>query len=92
VNPSEAARALREEIIWTLTDLSGGAPAVTVLAVLPPDNLGADTSFRVRLRAADGRRVEADLPSGLVMGYLADEEAAVDEWKTVVGGIWERCC
>jgi hypothetical protein len=34
--------------------------------------------------------VETDLPTGLAMAYLADEEAAVDEWKSWVAGL--RAC
>ncbi len=54
----------------------------------PPADLSPDTHFTVTVERA-GERRRAELPTGLAMAYLADEEAAVDEWKTWLVGISE---
>ena len=75
--PEEVAVALREEIEMGLGDLG---VEVRVVAVEAPADLGADGCFRVRLETEAGL-IERELPSGLAVAYLADEEAAVDEFK-----------
>jgi hypothetical protein len=86
MHPQEAARLLRGELEDALAR-PGDRPARAVaLTILPPADLAPDTSFRVRA-CLDPHTVEVDLPTGLAMGYLADEEAAVDEWKHWVSGL-----
>ncbi len=75
--PEDAAVALREEIEMGLVDLG---VEVRVVVVEAPADLGPDTCFRVRLEIKGGL-IESELPSGLAVAYLADEEAAVDEFK-----------
>jgi hypothetical protein len=53
---------------------------VRACAVEAPSDLGADLCFRIRLEMGEGL-MECELPAGLAMAYLADEEAAVDEFK-----------
>jgi hypothetical protein len=77
LSPEEAAVALREEIEEGLADLGA---EVRACAVEAPSDLGADLCFRIRLEMGEGL-MECELPAGLAMAYLADEEAAVDEFK-----------
>jgi hypothetical protein len=90
MTPQEAAQALREELDEALADLGGSGARASVLAVQPPAQLGPDSSFRVAVRASRARTVEVMLPSNLAIGYLADEEAAVDEWRHWVGELWKQ--
>lgn len=76
----EAARALQAEIDAALEDFDALGPETRVLSVSPPADAGPDTRFMVTVRIAGDRR-RAELPTGLALAYLADEEAAVDEWK-----------
>jgi hypothetical protein len=78
VSPEEAAIALREEIEAALAEAP--APRGRLRSVEPPADLGADTCFRITLEAR-GAGLVVELPTGLAMAYLADEEAAVDEFK-----------
>lgn len=71
---------LHGELAAALDEERGGE-AVHVVAVRPPSDLGADRVFRVTLAVSDSHERTVDLPVPLAMGYLADEEAAVDEWK-----------
>jgi hypothetical protein len=89
MTPAEAAEQLREELEAALADFLGEAPPARVYVVHPPPDLGADRAFRIVLDRGDGRRVEASLPAGLAIAYLADEEAAVDEWRTWVRTTWQ---
>ncbi len=79
MTPGEAADELREEIEAALVGI-GRASAVRVQSVEPPEDLGADTCFQVTIVSERGSGA-FDLPTGLAMAYLADEEAAVDEFK-----------
>ena len=90
MTPQEAAQALREELDEALADLAGSNELASVLAVQPPAQIGPDSSCRVAVRAGKARTVEAMLPSNLAIGYLADEEAAVDEWRHWVNDLWKR--
>jgi hypothetical protein len=89
MNPDEAARLLREELEEALADWRHGPANATVLALRPPPDLAPDTCFRIRVSLGP-HTVEADLPTGLAIAYLADEEAAVDEWKRWVARLWQR--
>jgi hypothetical protein len=87
--PHEAALLLQAELQQALADLSESAGEAHIRDVRPPPDLGPGTAFRVS--AASGScRVELELPSGLAVAYLADEEAAVDEWKHWVAALVER--
>lgn len=83
MNPIEAALELHGELEAALEDEGAGERA-RVLAVRPPPDLGADRAFHVTLALPGSPDRTVDLPAALAMGYLADEEAAVDEWKTWV--------
>jgi hypothetical protein len=76
-----AARALHEEIETALAETSAAGPVIGVLSVSQPAEPGPDTHFTVTLAIA-GDRHTVQLPTGLALAYLADEEAAVDEWKS----------
>ncbi len=77
----ELSRLLRDELAEALTDMGDLLEPMSVESVTPPRVLEAGASFRVRLLASRGRRLDADLPANLAIGYLADEEAAVDEFR-----------
>ncbi|UCC71213.1 MAG: hypothetical protein JSV86_12560 [Gemmatimonadota bacterium] len=89
MHPDEAASQLREELEDALADLAEGRVEGPVRAVLPPPDLGPDTSFSVEL-STGSQLTRVSLPTGLAMAYLADEEAAVDEWKCWVAALRER--
>ncbi|NIN72373.1 MAG: hypothetical protein GTO46_10750 [Gemmatimonadetes bacterium] len=86
MNPDEAARLLREELEETLADPGDGPATPIGLTIVPPADLAPDTAFRIRASRGP-HMVETDLPTGLAIAYLADEEAAVDEWKSWVAGL-----
>ena len=80
MEPKEAAERTREEIEAWLDDWEGGEAVLQ--SVEAPPHLAADTRFTLIFtnpRTRESRVVH--LPTGLALGYLADEEAAVDEWK-----------
>ncbi len=81
MTPEELARSLMEDLEETLRDLVGSARLPRVRAVRPPADLAPDSLFVIELRRADGEPLQIELPVPLAAGYLADEEAAVDEWK-----------
>lgn len=83
MNPDVAARLLCEELEDALADPAGGPAKAVALTIVPPADLSPDTSFRIRASLGP-HSVETDLPTGLAVAYLADEEAAVDEWKSWV--------
>lgn len=89
MSPDEAARLLREELEDALAEGTAGPATACTLAVQPPPDLAPDTCFQVRASLGP-RTVESDLPTGLAMAYLADEEAAVDEWKRWVADLRQR--
>jgi hypothetical protein len=89
MDPDVAARLLGEELEDALADLSHGQAAPRLLAVRPPPDLGPSTAFEITLLSGS-RRYETTLATGLAMAYLADEEAAVDEWKRWVMRLFER--
>ncbi len=89
MHPQEAARLLRGELEDALAHPGDGPARAVALTILPPADLAPDTAFLVR--ASLGRQtLEVDLPTGLAIGYLADEEAAVDEWKSWVAALLAR--
>ena len=81
MTPEEAARALHEELDAAFADptLVGASPRI--LSILAPEDLAADRTFAVTLQLGDADPVTLHLPAGLAIAYLADEEAAVDEWR-----------
>jgi hypothetical protein len=89
MGPEEAAETLLEELEECLADLAG-VTARPAVALQPPEELRADTSFQVRVSLAGVGSAESELPVNLALGYLADEEAAVDEWRLWVQAFWER--
>lgn len=90
MSPDEAAEELRGELEAALDD-SGMAPrGARVAEVAAPRDLGADRVFRIAVLDAKARTHTAMLPVPLAMGYLADEEAAVDEWKAWVAELSAR--
>jgi hypothetical protein len=89
MGPEEAASLLREELEECFADLTGW-PATAAVVLRPPQQLRADESFQVSVRLAGAGSVESELPVNLALGYLADEEAAVDEWRLWVHELVER--
>lgn len=89
MTPEEAARELEEELEAALLDLEPDR-GFTVQVLEVPGDLGADTHFVVRVGTTGAAATELRAPTPLVMGYLADEEAAVDEWRHWVHGLAER--
>jgi hypothetical protein len=89
VNPDLAARLLHEELDDAFADPSDGQATEYSLAVRPPADLAADTAFRIRVSRGP-LVLETDLPTGLAVAYLADEEAAVDEWKRWLADLRQR--
>lgn len=92
MTPEEAARLLAEELEAALGELSGPAARARINTVYAPPDFGPDRSFRIALLSSSGDTVELALPATLALAYLADEEAAVDEWRAWVREIWKRCC
>lgn len=90
MTPLELARSLQEELELALADLHGEGSQPSIRAVHPPDQLEAGTSFRVCARTSTAQSVEVELPTNLAIGYLADEEAAVNEWRDWVRALWHR--
>ena len=86
MTPLEAAEELREELEEALSDI-GGDSDVRVLSVDPPDDFGPDTTFRVTIELG-GSSAPHELSTGLAIAFLADEEAAVDEFKRWVWEMW----
>jgi hypothetical protein len=82
---------MKEELEEAFIDLGGEGHGVRITAVGPPPDLGPDTAFELTIdRGADASPVVIELPTSLAMGYLADEEAAVDEWRHWVHRLWEQ--
>lgn len=90
VNPDQLAHTLREELSDALVDLGVEKSRARPVAVHPPADTGPDSRFRFAFRLTDDATVEIDLPASLAVGYLADEEAAVDEWKLWVHRVAAR--
>jgi hypothetical protein len=90
MGPRELAEALKEELADALADTEGGAAPPAVEAVEPPQEIRADAVFHVIVRAAGGAALRVDLPANLAVSYLADEEAAVDEWRRWVRDLLQR--
>jgi len=89
MNPDLAARLLHEELDDALAELSHGEATAYSLAVRPPADLAADTAFRIRVSRGP-LVLETAMSTGLAVAYLADEEAAVDEWKRWVASLRQR--
>lgn len=90
MNPERAAVEIRGELEAALEDWGGTAEPARVRSVEAPPDLGSDRYFRVTLSASAAHDQVVKLPAALAMGYLADEEAAVDEFKLWVAELWER--
>ena len=89
MTPEEVADELRGELEASLADSLGEARHLRVRQIRPPSDLGVDRAFVVLLEGDDGRQREFSLPAGLATAYLADEEAAVDEWRAWVDTVSE---
>ena len=96
MSPDEAAALVKEELVETLALLMPGGGSLRVISVEPPPrpatDLGPDTCFQLLLSSSKHQpaSVRVALPSTLAIGYLADEEAAVDEWRNWVHQLLER--
>ncbi|UCF20075.1 MAG: hypothetical protein JSU87_01300 [Gemmatimonadota bacterium] len=89
MGPEEAAQLLAEEIEECLAELAG-ATAAPGVEIQPPRELRADRSFWLSVYPGIGAAFEFELPVNLALGYLADEEAAVDEWRLWLHTLWQR--
>lgn len=93
MTPQELALEIKEELAEALAD-TALSERWSVIDVVPPTLLDADSHLSVILAttdgAADGTIAEMALPSSLAIGYLADEEAAVDEWRLWIEEIAKR--
>lgn len=89
MTPQQLAIDVKEELADALADL-GLTGRWSVLDVVPPTTLDPDSSLTITLASAAGTVVEVPLPSSLAIGYLADEEAAVDEWRLWIQEIATR--
>lgn len=81
MTPDEAARSLQAELGEALASSAETSAAARIEAVTPPPDLGPDREFLIDAVRSDGERLRFRLPASLVAAYLADEEAAVDEWR-----------
>ena len=81
---------VREELVAGLNDLAEGPNDVTVEAVATDQSLEAGTFITVSASSAAAGRRDFKLPATLAIGYLADEEAAVDEWRHWVHDSWHE--
>ena len=89
MTPHELAKLIKDELAEALCDLEL-TQSPQVLDVVPPALLDAETSLSITIADTAGKLVELELPSSLAIGYLADEEAAVDEWRIWVQEIVSR--
>lgn len=90
MDPQRAADAIGEELETALQDEEIGLSGAHVRSVTAPADLGADRTFRIVIAMPGSPDHNVRLPVPLAMGYLADEEAAVDEWKTWVAALARR--
>jgi hypothetical protein len=90
MTPHEAAALLHDELEAALADLAGPGARPRVQRLEPPPQLDAESRFRVWLEGGSAGSLEFELPATLAIGYLADEEAAVDEWRRWVAEVWQR--
>ena len=74
----QLAEALAEELSGLLGEQWGGE--VTVVA--PSGGMVAGSAFQVAISRPPDRPLALELPCGLAIGYLGDEENAVDAWKS----------
>lgn len=89
MTPQEVASDIHEELADALADLE--LPRrLSVIEVVPPDRLDAETYLHITLANADGTTARLELPGSLAVGYLAGEEAAVDEWRLWVRAVAAR--
>lgn len=89
MTPQQLASDIQEELADALAEMEL-PQRLSVIKVVPPDRLDAETCLYVTLASADGTIARFELPSSLAVGYLADEEAAVDEWRLWVQEIAAR--
>lgn len=93
MSSDEAAALVKEELVETLAQRAPGGTSLRVISVEPPPaDLGPDTCFQLLLSNTERRpaSIRVALPTTLAIGYLADEEAAVDEWRNWVHELLER--
>jgi hypothetical protein len=89
MTPQDIAFQILEELEDALIDFDG-AEGLHVRGVSPPDDLAADTFFVVTVSGKEREPTEIELPTPLAIAYLADEEAAVDEWRLWVRAVAQR--
>ncbi len=90
MSPEEAARLLREELSDSFAEIGAEAAGLRLHSIQPPAALHAESVFLIAVHSPDRGTVELELPANLAVGYLADEEAAVDEWKRWVAELRRR--
>lgn len=79
---------LTEEIEASLDDLSDRPGEVEVEATASGQDIEAGGTIAVSATWRAGGARHFQLPANLAIGYLADEEAAVDEWRHWVHDVW----
>jgi hypothetical protein len=89
MTPKDIAFQILEELEDAFSDLDG-AEGLHVQGVDPPNDLAPDTFFVVTVAGRGREPHEIELPTTLAIGYLADEEAAVDEWRLWVRAVAQR--
>ena len=89
MNPHDLAHLIDAELHAALSDPDEGLSERLVLQIEPPCELTPEAVLRISA-ATGSRRVRIGLPASLALAYLADEEAAVDEWKTWVAQLRRR--
>ncbi len=86
----EYARLIHEELEEALGDADPQVD-IRVELVEAAEDGAPNTCFLIRLCfPSRGTRATIQLPSTLALGFLADEEAAVDEWRHWVHNLLER--
>ncbi|MGD8698323.1 MAG: hypothetical protein PVJ43_03470 [Gemmatimonadales bacterium] len=80
---------MRGELADAFADLELPKP-LEVLDIVPPHLIDAESVLSVVIAQKGGPIVHLALPSSLAFGYLADEEAAVDEWRLWIHDIVAR--
>jgi hypothetical protein len=81
------------ELRWALEQelerLLGSAWSLRITVSAPREAVAGEC-FTVGIRLHSGVEITAALPCGLAIGYLGDEENAVDAWKAWVEALAAR--
>lgn len=80
---------LREELQASLNDLAERPGEIRVEATASVQGIEAGGTIVVSATSRAGGSRRFQLPANLAIGYLADEEAAVDEWRHWVHQVWK---